>query len=221
MRKRIPTLIGAALVVTILAGVAHAAYWNPVDVTLRDSAADVLKSDGNPIYAGNSEDFSRIVDQETPSQYSGLQDVFAFEPWGKRDYILQSPAIEGGAPLVCDEMETRVTFFSRETPDWFTMLNMLPAGLPLSSDAGFRCWSRGRGVDYYIDYPSSETAQGNEAECATITRLDASTFTFEAPSTCLADVYRFDSKGANRMGGKVAQDVSLPFKLTAVLEQTR
>lgn len=44
---------------------------------------------------------------------------------------------------------------------------------------------------------------------------------FEVPSSCLADVYRFDSKGVNRVGGKIAEDVSLPFQLTAVLEPTR
>lgn len=221
MRKSFITAVGALLLVVVTGGVAHAAYWNPVDVTLRDSSADVLRSDGSPVYAGNSEDFSRIVDQETPSEYSGLQDVFAFEPWGRRDYILRSPSIEGGAALVCDETWSRVTFFSRERPDWFTTLNMLPPGIPLAGDSGFRCWSRGRGVDYYIDYPSSEVAHGNEAECALITRIDDFTYGFEVPSTCLADVYRFDSKGANRVGGKIAEDVSLPFKLTAVLEPTR
>ena len=221
MAKRFITAVSSAIVVIVLGGIAHAAYWNPVDVTLRDGASDVLKSDGDPVYAGNSEDFSRIVDQDAPSEHSGLQDVFAFEPWGKRDYILQSPLIEGGLPLVCNEMESRVTFFSRETPDWFTMLSMLPPGIPLASDSGFRCWSRGRGVDYYIDYPSSEVDHGNEAECATITRVDDSTYRFDVPPTCLAAVYRFDSKGANKVGGKIAEDLSLPFQITAVLEPTR
>ena len=221
MRKRFITALAAGLALAALGGVAHAAYWNPVDLTLRDSANDVLKSDGDPLYAGNSEDFSRIIDQDAPSQQSGIQDIFYFEPWGKRDYVLQSPVIEGGLAIVCDEMETRVSFFSRETPNWFTLLQALPAGVPIDSDSGLRCWSRGKGVDYYIDYPSSEGAIGNEPECASITRIDGSTFRFEVPATCLADVYRFDSKGVNRVGGKIAENLSLPFQLTAVLEPPR
>lgn len=216
MKFKYVLALGAVLATTALGGSALAAYWNPVEVTLRDSATDVLKSDGNPLYAGH-EDFSRIVDATAPSA-SGVQDIFYFEPWGKRDYVLQSPFIEGGTRLVCDESETRVSFFSRQNPDWFSSLSTLPAGIPLPADSGLRCWSKGRGLDFYIDYPSSEVTPGNEQECGTITRVDGSSFRFDMPATCLADVYRFESKGANRIGGKVAEDVSLPFQLTAVLE---
>lgn len=216
MNRKTTLVVGTLLAAVAVGGSALAAYWNPVDVTLREAQGDVLRSDGNSVYAGN-EDFSRIVDQAAPSG-SGLQDVFFFEPWGKRDYVLQSPSIEGGVPLVCDEQETRVSFFSRQNPDWFTTLNTLPPGVPLASDSGLRCWSKGRGLDFYIDYPSSEPSPGDAQECGTITRVDGSTFRFEMPATCLADVYRFESKGQNRIGGKVAEDVSLPFALTAVLE---
>lgn len=221
MSKRWTTGVAAMLIVAVIGGVAHAAYWNPVDVTLRDSAADVLKSDGDPVYAGNGEDYSAIFDREAPSAQSGSQDVFLFQVMGRRDYVLQSPEIEGGAPLTCDETWSRVSFFSRVNQDWFTTLQTLPPGSPLTGDSGLRCWANGNGADYYIDYPGYQATTGAEPECVTVTRTDGSTYAFEAPATCLADVYELDGNGPSRTGMKIDSGVSLPFKLTAVLEPTR
>jgi hypothetical protein len=175
-----------------LAGVAQAGYWNAVDVTLRDSTFDVVRSDGAATYSG-SHDNSAIRDT-SPDSTSDIRDAFVFEPVGKRYYTLQNPQIEGGAPILCNDSENRITFRSRENPDWYDLIQTLPPGVPVKLDAGVRCWSKGKGgIRYYLDYPSSEPNPGDQPECATATRRQDGAYVFEAGASCLADVYRFES----------------------------
>lgn len=200
-----------------LAGAAQAAFWNAVDVTLRDSEADVLRSDGSATYSG-SHDNSAIRDT-SPDSTSELRDSFVFETVGKRYYTLQNPQIEGGAPILCNDSDNRVTFWSRENPDWYDLIQTLPPEVPVKLDAGVRCWSKGKdAIRYYLDYPSAEPSPGDQPECATATRTVGGTYVFEAGPGCLADVYRFEYSKGGYVGGKIADDLSLPFQMTAIPE---
>lgn len=191
-------------------------FFKPIDVTLRDADGDVVRSDsGGPLYSG-SQDFSRIIDRNQISPYSGFQDVMTFQPWGKRHFDIQHAAIADGQRLTCDGFSA-VSIFSRQNQDWFTTLEAAADGASLAVDAALRCVTNGSGADYMFDFPNHDTSTAS-TECGVITKIDASTYAFEAPATCLADIYTTSWTRGQYTRELVIENVSAPSQLTATLE---
>lgn len=201
----------------LFGGTAQAATWQNADVVLRDATGDAVRSDGNPMYSGNG-DISGISDATQTGSTSDPLDYFYFRPWGKRTFSIQTEKLNGGLPYACTDHDSRISFFSRQTPNWYDQISLLPVGGAVSGDVGGRCFTKGKAADYYIDYPSSEPDPGKEAECVTMRRVTSTTFVLEAPATCLADIYRWETVRGKPDPKLLHPGVSMPFSLTATLE---
>lgn len=190
--------------------------FKAVDVTLRDADGDVLRSDGDGSLYSGTHDFSRIIDRTQVSSFNGLQDIMVFQPWGKRDFVVQHSAIGDGQPLSCDGNLSSVVIFSRANQDWFTILEAAADGATLTSDAVLRCWTNGAETDYFFSFPNHDTSAGTQ-ECGVITKVDASTYSFENPTSCLVDLYTAEWTKGSYNTALVAEDIAAPLQLTATL----
>lgn len=205
--------------VVVSAGPGRAAEWVGIDVTLRDDAGDAVRSDGNPVYGG-PHDASGIIDADSVNSTSGRQDVLFFRTSAKRRFLLDLPELPDGTQT-CDGASAHVSVFSRQTPDWFTLLMSLPIGSTIAADSGVRCWRNGNDYNYYVDYPGSELDAVKGPECGSVTKVGETTLRFEVPESCVADVYRIKWERGEYVEEKLPSKVSAPFQMTVSIEEGR
>jgi hypothetical protein len=173
--------------------------------TVRQATGDVLLSDGNPVYTGR-ELSSRIVDfaDETTS------DRFHFQPGNKRSVSIQHASIDGGVPVNCDFTFIFFSTTQEGNTDWY---NDLGVGESTTSDVRFVCHADSVGSAqrrFTVDYPNGAD------ECAVITRVDPSTWIFEAPGDCPATITTSIKEKGKTTTSSVS-GASAPMQITAVV----
>lgn len=175
-------------------------------MTLRNGSSDVMVGDGptgtTSTYAQN-ESWSYITDASEPNA-AGIWDLgFVRLSW-KRKPSFNLPEISK-QPIQCQVGEA--SFFSRSSgkENWYDVLSS-PSPSVVVGDASLTCDAKGD-VDYRIRFPDGE------AECVVFSR-EGSTFVFEAPASCGAEVFAYKVKGKISSESLVAAHPSAPFRIT-------
>ena len=202
-------LLASALLVT---PVSAAPAWKDVttydsqSVTLADGSGDVVLSDGLGSYTGGDIGGIRDRDQAVTTD----PDQFLFFPSGRRTFRLSAHGFSD------DECNT-ISFASPQNPDWFNDISAMAEPASLTLDARVYCWNKGQIPHLALDYNDQRSTEGVEFECLTVTK-SGTTWTFQAPASgCDGDVVQETWQKGSVTRTVVADNVSLPFTLTAVI----
>lgn len=180
--RSMPTLIAAGL--SIVAWLSLAAPVSaappeptqsitPVDATFRDAAGDLLLSDGLGTYDKAWSVLWDVFDATTDNR-----DRFYTMPSGNRSFSLSHEALGGAIACDANPAASYPYFTSSANPNWLNELEEVG-----SSTTGYvyiQCLigqHSNRRIRAYT--PSGTDVMGNSFECATATRTDELTYTFE------------------------------------------
>lgn len=204
-------LSGALLASALLVTPVSAAPWKDTtiydsqSVTLADGSGDVVLSDGLGSYTG---DIGGIRDRD--QAVTTEPDQFLFYPSGRRTFKLNAHGFS-------DDECNFITFTSTQNTDWFNDISAMTEPATLTLDARVYCWNKGQIPHLALDYNDQRTTDGVEFECLTVTK-SSTTWTFQAPATgCDGDVLQETYSKGSVTRTVVADNVSLPFTLTAVI----
>lgn len=204
-------LLASGLLIT---PVSAAPTWKDViiydseSVTLDDGGGDVVLSDGLGSYTGGIGGI-RDRDQSVTTD----PDQFLFFPSGRRTFRLNAHGFSD------DECNT-ISFASLQNPDWFNDISAMTEPASLTLDARVYCWNKGQIPHLALDYNDQRSTEGVEFECLTVTK-SGTTWIFQAPATgCDGDVMQETYQKGSVTRTVVADNVWLPFTLTAVISSS-
>ena len=208
-------LVGGLFVTALLVSPASAAppwkdytSYDSESVTLDDGAGNVVLSDGLGSYTG---DIGGIRDRD--QSITSDPDQFWFFPSGRRTFKLSAHGFN-------DDECNSITFASLQNPDWFDDISAQTESASLTLDGRVYCWNKGQIPHLALDFNDQRATESIEAECLTVTKT-GTTWTFQAPATgCDGDVVQETYQKGTVTRTVVANDVSLPFSLTAVISAT-